>query len=52
MLFGPLTGLEVLRSRVAGSTLALEVRLSLNQKALTLEQVRVRARVPAASLSS
>ena len=39
VLFGPLTGLEALQSRVAGGTLLVEMRLSLNQQALTLEQV-------------
>ena len=39
ILFPPLMGVEVLRTRVDGSTLVLESRLSVNQMALTLDQV-------------
>ncbi len=37
--FGPLTGLEVHRSRVEGSVLVLSMRLNVNLQALTIEQV-------------
>jgi hypothetical protein len=38
-LFNPLTGLEVQRSRIEGSVLVVEARLSVNLNALTIEQV-------------
>jgi hypothetical protein len=38
-LFAPLTGIEVLRTRVEGRTLVIEARLSVNLNALTIEQV-------------
>ena len=38
-LFAPLTGFELLHTRVEGSVLVVEVRLSVNLNALTLEQV-------------
>ena len=39
ILFGPLTGLEVMGKRIEGSVVVLEVRLSVNLSALTIEQV-------------
>ena len=39
VLFPPLMGQEVMRTRVEGSTLVVEARLSLNLSSLTLEQV-------------
>jgi hypothetical protein len=39
ILFGPLTGLEVLGTRIEGSVVILEARLSVNMNALTFEQV-------------
>ena len=39
ILFGPLTGLEVMGTRIEGSVVVLEVRLSVNLSALTIEQV-------------
>ena len=39
ILFPPLTGLEVVGSDVEGESLIVSVRLSLNLKALTLDQV-------------
>jgi NLR family CARD domain-containing protein 3 len=44
VLFPPLMGQEVLRTRVEGSTLVVEARLSLNLSSLTLEQVCGRLR--------
>ena len=38
-LFGPLTGLEVQGTRVDGSVVVIEARLSVNLNALTIEQV-------------
>ena len=37
--FAPLTGLEVMSSRVVGSVLVVMVRLSVNLSALTMDQV-------------
>ena len=45
ILYGPLMGMEVRRTRVDGSTLVIEVDLSVNQKSLTLEQVVAKRRV-------
>ena len=39
-LFAPLTGFEVLQTRIDGRVLVVEVRLSVNLNALTIEQVR------------
>lgn len=39
ILFGPLTGLEVQGTRIEGSVVILEARLSVNMSALTFEQV-------------
>ena len=39
-LFAPLTGLEVQHTRVEGAALVVEVRLSINLNAMTIEQVR------------
>ena len=39
ILFGPLTGLEVQSTRVAGSIVCIQTRLSVNLASLTLEQV-------------
>lgn len=39
VLFPPLLGQEMLRSRVDGTTLVMQTRLSLNMLSLTLEQV-------------
>ena len=39
ILFAPLTGLEVQSTRIEGSLLVIEVRLSVNLQALTIEQV-------------
>jgi hypothetical protein len=39
-LFAPLTGIEVLRTRIDGAVLIIEARLSVNLNALTIEQVR------------
>ena len=39
ILFGPLTGIEVLRTRIEGSAVIIECALSINLTALTLEQV-------------
>ena len=39
ILFAPLTGLEVVGSRVDGGTLVAEMRLSVNLNSLTIEQV-------------
>ena len=39
ILFGPLTGIEVLRTRVDGSVVVIECAFSINLTALTLEQV-------------
>ena len=38
-LFAPLTGLQLVRTRVEGGMLVAELRLSINLNALTLEQV-------------
>jgi hypothetical protein len=38
-LFAPLTGLEVLTTRVEGRVLVVVVRLSVNLNAATIEQV-------------
>jgi hypothetical protein len=38
-LFAPLTGLELQSSRVEGSVLVIEARLSVNMAAATIEQV-------------
>ena len=38
--FAPLTGIEVLRTRVEGTVLVVESRLSVNLRALTIEQAR------------
>ena len=40
MLFGPLTGLEVLGKRVEGSMVVIECAFSVNLMSLTLEQAR------------
>jgi hypothetical protein len=37
--FAPLTGVEVQKTRVDGSTLVVEARLSVNLAALTIEEV-------------
>ena len=42
VLYNPLTGLEVCDTRVDGTTLVVEVKMSVNQKSLTLEQVTQR----------
>ena len=42
ILFNPLTGLEVQGTRVEGSALVVQVRLSVNLTALTIEQVGTR----------
>ena len=39
VLFAPLTGLEVQRTRVEGRALVVDVRLSVNLQARTIEQV-------------
>mmetsp|Transcript_19149 Transcript_19149/g.54411 ORF Transcript_19149/g.54411 Transcript_19149/m.54411 type:complete len:422 (-) Transcript_19149:757-2022(-) len=39
ILFGPLTGLEMLSSHVDGPVVVLDIKLSANLKALTLEKV-------------
>jgi hypothetical protein len=39
ILFGPLTGIEVLRTRVDGSVVVIECSFSINLTALTIEQV-------------
>jgi len=39
ILFGPLTGIEVQRTRVSGAVVVIEARLSVNLNALTIEQV-------------
>ena len=39
VLFGPLTGLEVLGKRVEGSVVVIECAFSVNLSALTLDQV-------------
>ena len=39
MLFGPLLGQQPLAARVAGGSLVVETRMSLNMMSLTLEQV-------------
>ena len=39
ILFGPLTGIEVLNTRIEGSAVVIECALSINLTALTLEQV-------------
>ena len=39
ILFGPLTGIEVLGSRIDGTVVVIECALSINLTALTLEQV-------------
>ena len=46
ILFGPLTGLEVVDSRVDDGLVLVQVRLSVNLSSLTLEQVAPRARQP------
>ena len=46
ILFGPLTGLEVVDSRVDDGLVLVQVRLSVNLTSLTLEQVPPRARQP------
>ena len=38
-MFGPLTGIEVLRVRIEGSVVVIECGLSINLSSLTLEQV-------------
>ena len=38
-LFAPLTGIEVLGTRIEGAVLVVEARLSINLNALTIEQV-------------
>eukprot|EP00966_Prymnesium_polylepis_P181174 4196501-Prymnesium_polylepis.1 len=39
ILFGPLTGIEVLRTRIDGSVVVIECAFSINLTALTLEEV-------------
>ena len=39
-VFAPLTGIEVLETRVDGAVLVIEARLSVNLNALTIEQAR------------
>ena len=39
ILFGPLTGIEVLHTRIDGSVVVIECSFSINLTALTLEQV-------------
>ena len=39
ILFGPLTGIEVLDTRIDGSVVVIECAFSINLTALTLEQV-------------
>ena len=43
ILFGPLTGIEVLRTRIDGSVVVIECAFSINLTALTLEQACVSA---------
>ena len=40
ILFGPLTGIEVLSTRIDGSVVVIECDFSINLTALTLEQVK------------
>ena len=44
ILFAPMTGLEVLGTRVEGGVIVVETRLSVNLSALTIEQVVSRRR--------
>ena len=44
ILFAPMTGLEVLGTRVEGGVIVVETRLSVNLTALTIEQVVSRRR--------
>ena len=39
ILFAPLTGLEVLKQRIEGAVIVLDVRLSVNLTSITVEQV-------------
>ena len=39
ILFGPLTGIEAISTKVDGGVLVVSVRLSVNLGALTIEQV-------------
>eukprot|EP00966_Prymnesium_polylepis_P203898 4723557-Prymnesium_polylepis.2 len=39
ILFGPLTGIEVMRTRTDSSVVVIECAFSINLNALTLEQV-------------
>ena len=39
ILFGPLTGMQLMKTRVDRSSIVAEVRLSVNLNALTIEQV-------------
>ena len=49
ILFGPLTGIEVLNVRVDGSVIIIECAFSINLTALTLDQVWLSACEPQAS---
>ena len=44
ILFAPLTGLEVQSTRVEGSVMVVEVRLSVNQSSLTIGEVIAKMR--------
>ena len=39
ILFAPLTGLEILKQRIEGAVIVLDVRLSVNLTSITVEQV-------------
>ena len=45
-LFGPLTGIEVLGSRIEGSVVVIACDFSINLMALTLEQAQQQPAIP------
>ena len=52
VLFAPLTGIEVIGSRVVESLLVVEVRLNINLRSLTIEQVLGKMKASYVSLLS
>ena len=44
ILFAPLTGIEVQNCRVEGSTIVVQVRLSINMMSQSIEQVMAKMR--------
>ena len=46
ILFGPLTGMQLMKTRVDGGSIVAEVRLSVNLNALTIEQAPLSLLLP------